>query len=64
MSDCDTEIPMQNLEKALRVYQAVLNNYSQYSEQFFEAATKILNRNYKAPPALPFDVDDDGELPF
>ena len=62
--DCDTEIPMQNLEKALRIYQAVLSNYSQYSEQFFEAATKILNRNYKAPPALPLDVDDDGELPF
>ena len=64
VNDCDTEIPMQSLEKALRVYQAVLSNYSQYSEQFFEAATKILNRNYKAPPALPFDVDDDGELPF
>lgn len=62
--DCDTEIPMQNLEKALRIYQAVLSNYSQYSEQFFEAAAKILNRNYKAPPALPFDIDDDGELPF
>lgn len=62
--DCDTEIPMQNLEKALRIYQAVLSNYSQYSEQFFEAAAKILNRNYKAPPALPYDVDDDGELPF
>ena len=55
---------MQNLEKALRIYQAVLSNYSQYSEQFFEAATKILNRNYKAPPALPFAVDDDGEFPF
>ena len=61
--DCDTEIPMQNLEKALRIYQAVLSNYSQYSEQFFEAATKILNRNYKAPPALPLDVSDD-DLPF
>lgn len=61
--DCDTEIPMQNLEKALRIYQAVLSNYSQYSEQFFEAAAKILNRNYKAPPALPFDVSDD-DLPF
>lgn len=62
--DCDTEIPMQNLEKALRIYQDVLSNYSQYSEQFFEAAAKILNRNYKAPPTFPFDVDDDGELPF
>lgn len=61
--DCDTEIPMQNLEKALRIYQAVLSNYSQYSEQFFEAAAKILNRNYKAPPALPLDVSDD-DLPF
>ena len=62
--DCDTEIPMQNLEKALRIYQAVLSNYSQYSEQFFETAAKILNRNYKTPPALPFNVDDDEELPF
>lgn len=62
--DCDTEIPMQNLEKALRIYQAVLSNYSQYSDQFFEVAAKILNRNYKAPPTLPFDVDDDEELPF
>lgn len=64
VTDCDTEIPMQNLEKALRVYQSVLSNYSQYSDQFFEAAAKILNRNYKAPPTLPFDVDDDEELPF
>ena len=64
VNDCDVEIPMRNLEKALRVYQTVLSNYSQYSERFFEAAAKILNRNYKAPPALPFDVDDDGELPF
>lgn len=63
VTDCDTEIPMQNLEKALRIYQAVLKNYSQYSDQFFEAATKILNRNYKAPPASPFDISDD-DLPF
>lgn len=62
--DCDAEIPMQNIEKALRIYQVVLSNYSQYSEQFFEVAAKILNRNYKAPPTLPFDVDDDEELPF
>ena len=65
VADCDVEIPMQNLEKALRAYQLVLKNYSQYSEQFFEAAARILNRNYKAPTTLPVDfADDDGELPF
>lgn len=58
--DCDAEIPIQNLEKALRIYQAVLNNYAQYSEQFFEASAKVLNRNYKAS----FDADDNGEIPF
>lgn len=62
--DCDAEIPMQNLEKALRIYQVVLNNYSQYTEQFFEAAAKILNCNYEAPLALPFGVDDEEKVPF
>lgn len=60
VTDNDAEIPMQNLENALKVYQAVLKDYSQYSDQFFEAATKILNRNYKAP----LDLENDGELPF
>lgn len=65
IADCATEIPIQNLENALRVYQVVLKNYSQYNEQFFEAATKILNRNYKALPLASIDsIDDDDELPF
>lgn len=62
--DSGTEIPMQNLEKALRIYHAVLNNYSQYSEQFFEAAAKILNRNYEEPMMLQYDADGDEEIPF
>ena len=58
--DGNAEIPIKNLEEALRLYQKVLNNYSQYSEQFFEAATKILNQNYVAPK-----IDDkEEELPF
>lgn len=31
---------------------------------FLKLLQKILNCNYKASPALTFDVDDDGELPF
>lgn len=65
VTDGDMEIPMQSLENALKIYESVLKNYSQYSDQFFEAAAKILNRNYKAPPTLPANLaDDDGDLPF
>lgn len=63
ITDGDTEIPMENLENALRVYQVMLKDYSQYNEQFFEAAAKILNRNYK--PILSSSIDSiDDELPF
>lgn len=65
IADGDMEIPMQSLENALRIYQAVLKNYPQYSDQFFEAAAKIFNRNFKAPPPPFYElVDDDGDLPF
>ena len=64
INDYDREIPMQNFEKALRIYEAVLSKYPQYSEQFFEAAAKILNRNYQTPMTFSYDADDDGELPF
>lgn len=59
--DDEAEIPIQNLENALGIYQRVLNNYSQYSDQFFEAAAKILNRNY-VEPEIEEEIDDD--LPF
>lgn len=58
--DGDVEIPIKNLENALELYQKILTNYSQYSEQFFEAATKILNQNYVAPKT----DDKEEELPF
>lgn len=64
VTDDVTGIPIQNLEKVLRIYNAVLSNYSQYSEQFFEAAAKILNRNYIAPAVLQYDADGDDEIPF
>lgn len=60
ITDCGMEIPMQSLEKALRVYEDVIKNYSQYSDPFFEAVAKILNRNYRDFTGL----IDDGELPF
>ena len=61
----EAEIPMHCLENVLRLYQAVLKNYSQYSDQFFEAAAKVLNKNYRVPPSefLSLD-DDDSQLPF
>lgn len=60
--DADAEIPLKNLENALSIYQRVLSNYSQYSGQFFEAAAKILNRNYIEPKSI-MDLDEDN-LPF
>lgn len=63
--DGDMEIPMQSLENAFKLYQFVLDKYSQYSDQFFDAVTKILNRNYKTPPTvLCAPTDEDGNLPF
>lgn len=58
----EVEISLKNLENALGIYQRVLSNYSQYTEQFFEAATKILNRNYISPEV--FEEINDDDLPF
>lgn len=61
----EAEIPMHCLENVLRLYQAVLKNYSQYSDQFFEAAAKVLNKNYRVPPIEFLSLDDDDtQLPF
>lgn len=62
VSNGDVEIPLKSLEKALEVYQKVLSSYPQYNEQFFEAATKILNRNYISPKYTSSNGDD--LLPF
>ncbi len=65
VTDGDIEIPMQSLEKVLKVYKAVLKNYPQYCDQFYEAAAKVLNRNYYKPSPSPFDIiDENGDLPF
>ncbi|MBQ9735191.1 MAG: DUF4935 domain-containing protein [Clostridia bacterium] len=55
--DCTAEIPLKHLEKALELYQRVLNECPQYTEQFFEAATKILNRNF-------VEASEEDVLPF
>lgn len=49
ISDCETGIPIKNLEQVLDLYHAVLEKYPLHNEQFFEAVANILNRNYKAP---------------
>lgn len=65
IADGESEIPMHSLENLLRLYQEVLKNYSQYSDQFFEAAAKVLNKNYREPPSTIFLLDDDdSQLPF
>lgn len=64
IADGEAEIPMQNLENVLRLYQAVIKNYPQYSDQFFEAVAKIFNKNYKDPPAELYTWDEDAQLPF
>ena len=64
ITDLDTEIPMSSLEQALRIYQTVLYHYPQFRDQFFEAAAKILNHNYKALPTYTLIEDDDDDLPF
>ena len=65
IANSEAEIPMRCLENVLRLYQAVLKNDSQYSDQYFKAAVKVLNKNYRVPPSefLLLD-DDDSQLPF
>lgn len=63
ITDLDAEIPISSLEQALRIYQTVLYHYPQYRDQFFEAAAKILNYNYKALPTYTL-IEDDDDLPF
>lgn len=56
----DVPIPMNNLEAALKLYQEIKTKYSDYCDQFFEAAARVLNRNYVEPSVWA----DDGRLPF
>lgn len=65
MTDGEENIPIQNLERALKVYQSILKNYSQYTAQFYDTVAGILNKNYVAPPAS-FSMleEDDAQLPF
>ena len=62
--DGDMEIPIQSLENALKLYQSILKDYPQYSDAFFDAVAKILNRNYEAPPSHSLESAHDDELPF
>lgn len=60
ISDGTVEIPIQNLEDALKLYKQISKDLWAYSDQFFEATAKILNQNYRKPPAS----DTEDELPF
>ena len=57
--DKDVEIPIGCIEKALKLYKSVAENYPDYIDQFLDAAAKILNNNY-----TPYIDYSDSELPF
>ena len=44
--DGDVEIPIGNIEKAMKLYKSVAEKYPDYVGQFLDAAAKILNENY------------------
>ena len=56
------EIPMENVENALHLYEDIQKKHPDYLNQFYGAAAKIINRSYEAPP---FSLDDsDDDTPF
>ena len=57
--DGKNEIPINNIEKAMKLYKNFVENYPDYVGQFLEAATKILNENYN--PRL---FSSDSDVPF
>ena len=57
--DKDAEIPINIIEKAMKLYKSVVENYPDYIEQFLDATAKILNNNY-----TPYIDYSNTELPF
>ena len=57
----EVEIPISNLQKAQKVYEEILQEFPQFLPQFYLAAVKIFNRNFKVNLST---FDDDGDIPF
>lgn len=53
-------ISMEDIEKALKLYEKIQNNYPDYLEQFYTATANILNQNYLEPVS----EDEDDDIPF
>lgn len=57
----NNNISMEDIEKALKLYEKIQNNYPDYLEQFYTATANILNQNYVEPAS---EEDDDDDIPF
>lgn len=61
IQDGDAQISLKNLETALKLLEEIKRDYPEYEEQFYTAATNIMNRNYVKPI---FREIPEEELPF
>lgn len=53
------EIPMSSIEKCLKLYKKILEQYPDYVHQFYKASASIINQSFVAPTTKSNDVDDD-----
>lgn len=56
----NNNISMGDIEKALKLYEKIKNNYPNYLEQFYTATANILNQNYVEPVS----EEEDDDIPF
>ncbi len=59
IKDDDAEIPINEVEKAVKLYESIKANYPELLNQLFEASAKILNNNFVVSQSVSED-----ELPF
>lgn len=59
VKDDDAEIPINDVEKAVKLYENIKTNHPELLNQLFEASAKILNNNYVVSKSV-----SEEELPF
>lgn len=60
MTDGESKVAMETLEKALKLYEEIKATYPNYLPQFYVTAANIFNENYSPK----FNFDDDSDIPF
>lgn len=61
----NVDIPISALENALHLFDRIQQKHPDYIQQFYTAATNILNRNYREGYVVAYKPDGDSdELPF